>query len=83
MPPSTSGNRCWTMVIRPSERPERTKTGSSDDSIALDSSGLPNLSGPQELALVDVVPYQLRHSGASIDRARGHRSQDEVQKRGK
>ena len=32
---------------------------------------------------VDAVPYQARHSGASEDRARGRRRQDEVQKRGR
>ena len=37
----------------------------------------------QELRLKDVVPYQARHSGPSIDRARGLRSQVEVQKRGR
>jgi hypothetical protein len=30
-----------------------------------------------------VVPYQARHSGPSIDRARGLRTQEEVQKRGR
>ena len=30
-----------------------------------------------------VTPYQTRHSGPSIDRARGYRSQGEVQKRGR
>ena len=49
MPPSTAGNRCWTMIICPSERPDRTKTGSSDDSIALDSPWLPNRSVPLKL----------------------------------
>lgn len=35
----------------------------------------------EELGL-DITPYQTRHSGPSIDRARGYRSQGEVQKRG-
>ena len=35
----------------------------------------------QDLGL-DVVPYQARHSGPSIDRAVGLRSQEEVRKRG-
>eukprot|EP00959_Pyramimonas_sp_CCMP1952_P015016 318008-Pyramimonas_sp.AAC.1 len=49
------------------------------------------LSYPQSLGLfrkaalnigVDAVPYQGRHSGASLDRAANRHSQEEVQKRG-
>ncbi|CAK0800111.1 unnamed protein product, partial [Prorocentrum cordatum] len=51
-----------------------------------------DLSYPQFLCLfrraatnigVDVVPYQGRHSGASLDRATGRRPLEEVQKRGR
>ena len=35
------------------------------------------------LRVTGVVPYMMRHSGPSIDRSRGWRSQDEVQKRGR
>ena len=35
------------------------------------------------LLQIDLVPYQWRHSGASIDRALDLRPQDEVQKRGR
>ncbi|CAK0900961.1 unnamed protein product [Prorocentrum cordatum] len=51
-----------------------------------------DLSYPQLLCLfrraatnigVDVVPYEGRHSGASLDRATGRRSLEEVQKRGR
>ena len=55
------------------------------------SSGpLLNLTYPQFLTLfkqaahnigVDAVPYQGRHSGASLDRASNRRTQEEVQKR--
>ena len=37
----------------------------------------------KQLRLKDVVPYQARHSGASIDRSASYRSQLEVKKRGR
>ena len=36
-----------------------------------------------ELQLARIVPYQMRHSGPSIDLALGHRSLEEAQKRGR
>ena len=35
------------------------------------------------LQLPDLVPYMCRHSGPSVDRANGWRSQEEVRKRGR
>ena len=37
----------------------------------------------QWLGLQDIVPYQTRHSGPSIDRSRGDRTAEEVRKRGR
>ena len=37
----------------------------------------------KELRLVHIVPYQMRHSGPSIDMAAGRRGLQEVQKRGR
>ena len=36
-----------------------------------------------EIGLPELVPYQARHSGASIDAAGGHRSLPEIQRRGR
>ena len=102
----------WALLVNPERRGLRSKTGTSDDSIALDSSWLRWLEPVLEvlcdgaateslwnfnyadflkefrvvlglLKVRDVVPYQMRHSGASIDRSKGWRSQDEVMKRGR
>ena len=37
----------------------------------------------KEMGLEELVPYQLRHSGASHDRLSGARTQDEARKRGR
>lgn len=102
----------WALLLSPEERPERSKTGDYDISIALDSPWLTTWVSPlltflkqnrpeealwdfdyneftrhfrkvtDELGLDYVTPYQTRHSGPSIDRARAYRTQAEVQKRG-
>lgn len=110
--PSHGVTSSWALLLSPEERPERSKTGDYDVSIALDSPWLTSWSGPlfkilkenhpeeelwdfdyseytkifrkvtKELGIEQVTPYQTRHSGPSIDRARGYRTQSEVQKRG-
>ena len=37
----------------------------------------------QAVGVMDLVPYQMRHSGPSIDRVKGRRSLDECRKRGR
>ena len=110
--PSPTITEFWTLLLNPEERPERSKVGEYDDSVALDSPYLKGW-GPvlmkqlvdrdPELPLwnfdyshyskvfgqvvdclgLDMTPYQLRHSGPSIDRSRNLRSLEEVQKRGR
>ena len=109
--PSPGVTSSWTLLMSPEERPDRTKTGEFDTSIALDSPymipwshtlfGYLKQTHPSNplwdfdynqycrdfqkavasLGL-DLTPYLTRHSGPSIDRSRGYRSQLEVQKRG-
>mmetsp|Transcript_86300 Transcript_86300/g.155440 ORF Transcript_86300/g.155440 Transcript_86300/m.155440 type:complete len:465 (-) Transcript_86300:300-1694(-) len=111
IPPTQGVTKYWSLLLSPEEKVERSKTGSSDDSLLLDSPWLQWLGpalhvmkqGPAEENLwgfdypqyvkqfrnccqdlqIHVVPYQARHSGPSIDRARVLRTQDEVQKRGR
>ena len=90
----------------------RSKTGTSDDSIPVESPhvlwmvpALEALRGTggggtlwqfdyvellkrvkaaaHHLRLGDVVPYQMRHSGPSVDRSRGLRTLAEIQRRGR
>ncbi|CAE8724300.1 unnamed protein product [Polarella glacialis] len=111
VPPTPGVTKFWALLLSPEEGVERSKTGTADDSILLDSPWLQWLApafqfmkqGPadenlwgfnypqyvkqfkascQELQ-IHVVPYQARHRGPSIDRARVLRSQEEVQKRGR
>jgi hypothetical protein len=110
--PPCAGVAQWCLVLAPSERGETTKTGSSDDTVILDSKRLqwmtPLLEAlrgkgdneplwnfdhaavARQLLLIretfgipDLVAYQARHSGASIDRAVRERPLLEIQKRGR
>ncbi|CAK0861934.1 unnamed protein product [Prorocentrum cordatum] len=111
LPPCSHAVDNWVLLLFPESGTARSKTGSSDDSIPIDSGRMAwmhhiyralrdrgssqpllGLTYPQFLALfrraahnigVDAVPYQGRHSGASLDRASNRRTQEEVQKRGR
>ena len=103
---------CWSLLLFPQERGDRSKTGALDDSILLDTpwcrwmgAALQMVAqGSSEaavfsfdyvafvkvfkktselLGLRDLVPYQARHSGPSIDRSRQLRSLDEISRRGR
>ena len=109
--PSPGIASSWTLLMSPEEKPDRTKTGEFDTSIALDTPymipwshtlfGYLKQAHPSnplwdfdynqycrdfQIAVtalgLDLTPYLTRHSGPSIDRSRGYRSQLEVQKRG-
>ena len=112
LPPVSGISARWTLVIRPEERPERTKTGEADDCAMWDSPRLQWFSavlavlceGGRDkpvfeftypsyaaefkktclsLGVEGVVPYQARHSGASLDRLHQRRTLQEVMKRGR
>ena len=102
----------WSLLLFPQEAEKTSKTGSKDDSIAIDNKymkwlnpvwaelsrgrGSDSLWNFSYLELVKtlkaavaatgvmpLVPYQMRHSGPSIDRANNRRSLDECRKRGR
>jgi len=110
--PAPSVTEHWCLLLNPEEHPARSKTGTFDDSLVLDSAYLRPWSAPLMRQLtsrpnnqmlwdfdygqyakvfgqiarqmgIDITPYQLRHSGPSIDRSRNSRSLLEVQKRGR
>ena len=108
--PPRPGSEHWTVLLYPQHRPERSKTGTSDDTVILDSPRTPWLkrlvaaaagdSSEKVLAMeypefadgfsrgaeaigVGLVPYQARHSGASIDAANNVRGLPSIQKRGR
>ena len=111
IPPASGVTTTWTLLLYPQERLERSKAGTADNSLALDSAWLQWLSpvlavisqGDSESSPwnftyleylkqlkasaarlgVQLVPYQCRHSGVSVDRANGWRSQEACQKRGR
>ena len=110
--PASCISKHWCLLLFPSEGVERSKTGTTDDSIAVDSEYL-SWAGPIWEALTEgdpksflwtftypqflkqirlaisawnlgeVVPYQMRHSGPSIDRAANRRTLLDCQKRGR
>ena len=110
-PPAAGVPPYFSLLIFRAENPERSKIGTSDNSILLDHlhlqwmapllnelrKGNPeervwNFTYPDYLQVlgdiaavlkVKVVPYQLRHCGASHDRLHRLRSLDEVMKRGR
>jgi integrase len=112
LPPMTGISPFWTVLLCPSWRQERTKTGDSDESLRVDTPSLKWLGrvlsvlrgdGGKErvfdydypmfarnfqtavsnISVGPLVPYQGRHSGASIDRCSGRRTVEEVRKRGR
>ena len=111
LPPTQQGVPHWVVLLFPDAGVERSKVGSSDDTIPLDSRRMPWIGavcqslavGPPEEKVfkqdypafarsfkvaaralgIDLVPYQMRHSGASLDRAKGLRTLEATQKRGR
>jgi integrase len=112
LPPISGISPFWTILLCPSWRPERTKTGDADESLRLDTPSLswlgailralrgggnservfdydyPAFARVFQVAVANtglgpLVPYQGRHSGASIDRCNGRRTVEEVRKRGR
>ena len=71
-----------TMAVRLSELKEGPPTAPLWDFTHADLAAALHTAGRQ-IGVSPLVPYQLRHSGASIDRASGRRTQDEVMKRGR
>ena len=94
----------------PPEKPERSKTGCADDTVAIDSGRLSWLApvlrilaerGEEKLfgssypvlvaglsaacnrLHIRFVSYQMRHSGASVDRASRRHTLEQLQKRGR
>ena len=43
VPPAPGVNKQWSLLVCPEERPDRTKVGDWDDSIAVDCQWLPKL----------------------------------------
>ena len=111
IPPARNISMYHGLLLFPEEKPQRSKVGTSDNSIFLDQLWVQGLMpalealrqgcpGPPlwpftwphflrefkastlELG-VKAVPYQLRHSGASIDRASEEKTLQEVMKRGR
>ena len=76
------GPRIQTMAVRLSELKEGPPTAPLWDFTHADLAAALHTAGRQ-IGVSPLVPYQLRHSGASIDRASGRRTQDEVMKRGR
>ena len=100
----------WSIILFPQHRPARSKTGTADDTVMLDSprlrwlsSLLPSLKAcgrsrvwpwtyveffnmfvavAKKLDL-KLVPYQGRHSGASLDALAKSRTLQDIQKRGR
>jgi hypothetical protein len=102
----------WHVNLFPEERPDRSKTYASNDSVCLTTKLAPwfprlmralakgpssellfSFSYPnfckafehcrKELGLPPIVPYKSRHSGPSIDMARGNRNRQEIRDRGR
>ena len=75
VPPLVPLFPCWSVVIAASKNGVSTKTGVRDGSVFMDQ---------HQLQQVDklLTMCQTRHSGANIDRVRGFRTLQEVQRRG-